>query len=116
MASPLKLAFQQARAERNIDLVLPALKTATLYVVVGSQPAHGQAPEWFLTESPTKGRYCVTASETEAALAGVPRPKLRISGARLLETLPPGIEVILVYPDGGDYVTREHPDWYRRAK
>jgi len=116
VASPLKLAFQQSRAQRNIDLVLPALRTATLYVAVGSEPKQGQRPEWFLTESPTKGRLCVTASETETALAKVPWPKLRISGAELLKTLPPAIEVIIVYPDGGDYITREQLDWYRQAK
>jgi len=116
MASRLKLAFEQSKAHRNIDLVLPALKATTLYVVVGSETKQGQPPEWFLTESPTKGRFCVTASETEAVLARVPRPKLRISGAHLLEALPRGIEVIIVYRDGGDYITREHLDWYRQVK
>ena len=116
MTSPLKLAFQQSRAERNIDLVLPLLKATSLYVIVGSQPKQGQIPEWFLTESPTKARMCVTASETEAALAKVPWPKLRISGAQLLELLPPAIEVLIVYPDGGDYITREHLNWYRQVK
>lgn len=112
--SPLKLAFQQSRAQRDIDLVLPVLKAATLYVVVGSEPKPGEKPEWFLTESPTKGRYCVTASETEAALAKVQWPKLRLSGAQLLEGLSHGIEILIAYPNGADYVTREHLDWYRR--
>ena len=116
MTSPLKLAFQRSRAERNIDLVLPVLRAASLYVVVGSEPKQGQTPEWFLAESPTKGRLCVTASETEAALARVPKPKLRISGLQLMEVLPPAIEVLIVYPDGGDYVTREHLNWYRQNK
>jgi len=114
--SPLKLAFQQSRTQRNIDLVLPVLKAATLYVVVGTEIEQGQKPEWFITPSPTKGRYCVTAAETEAALAKVPWPKLKLSGAQLLEALPPGIEVIIVYADGGDYINREHLDWYRRVK
>jgi fimbrial chaperone protein len=113
--SPLKLAFQQSRAQRNIDLVLPVLKAAALYVVVGAEPKAGVAPEWFLTESPTKGRYCVTASETEAALAKIPWPKVKLSGARLLEALPHGIEVMIVYPDGGDYITREQLNWYRQT-
>jgi len=116
VVSPLKLAFEQSRAQKNIDLVLPVLKAATLYVVVGSDPREGESPEWFLTESPTKGRFCVTVSETEAALARVPRPKLKLSGAQLLEELPPGIEVLIVYPVGGDYITREHLTWYRRHK
>jgi len=114
--SPLKLAFQQSRAKRNIDLVLPVLRTTTLYVAVGSEPKQGRKPERFVTESPTRGRFCVTASETEAALAKIPWPKLKISGAELLEALPPAIEVIIVYPDGGDYINREQLDWYRQAK
>jgi fimbrial chaperone protein len=114
--SSLKSAFQESRARRNIDLVLAAMKATTLYVVVGSETKPDQPPEWVLAESPTKGRLCVTASETEAALAKVPWPKLRISGMQLLEALPPGIEVVIVYPDGGDYITREHLDWYRQAK
>jgi fimbrial chaperone protein len=93
MASPLKLASQQSRAQRNIGLVLPVLEAATLYVVVGSEPGQTRGPEWFLTESPTRGRFCVTTSETEAAF-----------------------EVAIVYPDGGDYITREHLACYRRAK
>ena len=83
--SPLQTAFQQSRAQRNIDLVLPTLKATTLYVVVGSEPKEGQKPEWFLTESPTKGRFCVAASEIESALTRVPWPKLRVSGAQLLK-------------------------------
>jgi fimbrial chaperone protein len=114
--SPLQLAFHQSRAQRNIDLVLPTLKATTLYVVVGSEPKDDQKPEWFLTESPTKGRFCVTASEIEAALGRVPWPKIRVSGAQLLEALPVGIEILIVYSDGGDYVTREHLAWYRQVK
>ena len=113
--SPLQIAFQQARAQRNIDLVLPTLKATTLYVVVGSETKEGQRPEWFLTPSPTKGRFCVTASEIEAALAKIKWPKLRVSGAQLLETLPVGIEIVIVYGNGGDYITREQLAWYRQV-
>jgi hypothetical protein len=113
--SPLKPAFQQARAERNIDLVLPLLKAATLYVVVGAQAKPGEKPEWFLTPSPTKDRLCVTVSETEAALAKIKWPKHKLSGAQLLEALPRGIEIVIVYGDGADYITREHLAWYRKA-
>ena len=114
--SPLKSAFQQSRAERNIDLILPVFKAASLHVVVGSEPKPGQPPEWFLSESPAKGRFCITASETAQALARVQRPKLQISGAQLLAELPPGIEVLIVYPDGGDYITREQLSWFRQGK
>jgi fimbrial chaperone protein len=114
--SPLKIAFQQSRAEKNIDLVLPVLKAARLYVVVGSVKPPGEKPEWFLTPSPTKGRFCVTASESEAALARIKWPKHELAGAQLLEALPAGIEMLVVYPDGADYLTREQLEWYRRAR
>lgn len=113
--SPLKLAFQQSRAQRNIDLVLPVLKAATLHVVVGSEPQPGREPEWFLTESPTEGRYCVTASESEGAMADIRWPKVRLSGEQLLAALPPGIEIVIVYVDGGDYLNREQLAWYRHS-
>src|SRR5262245_6456060 len=102
--SPLKLAFQQSRDQRNIDVVLPVLRAAALYVVVGQEPQPGQKPEWFFTESPTKGRYCVTVSETEAALVKIRWPKVKLSGEQLLKLLPPGIEIVIFYSDGGDYV------------
>jgi fimbrial chaperone protein len=113
--SPLKLAFQQSRAERNIDLVLPVLRASTLYVVVGSDRLPGKEPEWFLTKSPTEGRYCVTVSEDESNLERVRWPKVKISGVQLLSALPPGIEIVIVYPDGGDYINREQLAWYSQS-
>ena len=114
--SPLKAAFQQSREQRNIDLVLPVLKSATLYVVVGSTTQAAKTHDYFLTQSPTLGRLCVTVSETEAALAKIFWPKRKLTGERLLAELPPGIEIIVVYPDGGDYVTREQLAWYRNQR
>lgn len=114
--SPLKQAFQQSRATQNIDVVLPALKAAMLHVVVGKDSAPGEKPQWFLTESPTKGRYCVTVSESAKLLAGIRWPKLTLSGEQLLASLPENVEIIVVYADGGDYITREQLAWYRRGR
>ena len=114
-ASPLKLAFQQSRSERNLDLVLPVLKAAMLYVVVGSETQPGRKPEWYFTPSPTKGRLCVTVSESEATLAKIKCPKAKLTGAELLGLLSPGIEIVILYGDGGDYINREQLEWYRRA-
>jgi hypothetical protein len=114
--SALKPAFQHARDQRNIDLVLPALKEARLHVVVGTDPQTGQKPEWFLTASPMKERYCVTVSESEAALAQIPWPRVTLSGEQLLAALPPGIEIVIIYADGGgDYLNREQLAWYRQS-
>ena len=111
--SPLKAAFQQAREQRNIDLVLPVFKAATLYVIVGSDPSATEKPEYFLTKAPKEGRLCVTVSESEAALASVRWPKRKLTGDKLLKELPPEIEIVIAYPDGGDYLNREQLAWYR---
>ena len=29
--------------------------------------------------------------------------------------LPPGVEIVVVYAQGGDYITREQLDWYRKS-
>jgi hypothetical protein len=114
--SPLKTAFQSARAIGNIDLVLPVLRAATLYVVVGLERRDGERPDYFLNNSPKEGRLCVTVSESMDALARVSWPKQRVTGAQLLADLPAAIEILVVYPDGGDYFSREILAWYRRPK
>ena len=111
----LKLAFQRSRAESNIDLVLPVLKAAMLHIVVGAEPRDGLEAEWFFTKSPTEGRLCVTASEDEATLRGIKWPNVKLSGDQLLQALPPGIEIIIIYADGGDYINREQLEWYRKS-
>jgi len=112
----LKDIFRQSREQRNVDLVLPVFNMATLYLVVASEPKVGHKPEFFLTKSPTEGRFCVTVSESEEALARVPWPKIRLSGEQLLRELPTGIEVVIVYHDGGDYLNREQLAWYSQFK
>ena len=109
----LKDAFQRARIAQNIDLVLPVLRTAELYVVVAADPASGEE-SFFLTPSPKEGRMAVTVSESLEALQKVQWPKRKMTGAQLLSELQPGQEIVIVYPDGGDYVTREQLEWFRQ--
>ena len=111
--TPLKDAFQRARLAQNIDLVLPVLRTAELYVVVAADPASGKEL-FFVTPSPKEGRMAVTASESLESLQKVQWPKRRMTGAQLMAELQPGQEIVIVYPDGGDYVTREQLEWFKR--
>jgi hypothetical protein len=113
-ASPLKTAFAESRANRDIVEVLPVLLAADLFVVCGTEVAPGQAPDYFLTPSPPKnGRMCVTVSERVETLSTISWPKVAITGERLLRELPKAWEVVVVYPDGGDYLPSEHLAWYR---
>jgi hypothetical protein len=36
---------------------------------------------------------------------------VREKAAQLLGALTPGIEIVIGYPDGGDYVSREQLEW-----
>ena len=111
--SSLKDAFARARDAQNIDLVLPVLRKAELYVVVADDPDSGKQL-FFLTPSPKPDRMAVTVSESLDALQKVSWPKRRMTGAQLLSELQPGQEIVIVYPDGGDYVTREQLEWFKQ--
>jgi len=85
---------------------------ANLYVItVETEPGKF---DYFYTKSPQPDRYCVTVAESEATLAIVKWPKRKMTGLQLLQELPEGIEIVITYKDGGDYITREHLQWYRQ--
>ena len=116
--SELKIAFQRARAESNIDLILPAFLRARLAKVVRSGPGD-LPPAVYIVRAPAPGggrreRFCVTCSEDPATLAAIPHLEVEwTDGRALLGSLQPGWEVMIVYADGGDYLTQEQLDWFR---
>jgi fimbrial chaperone protein len=110
--TPLKEAFQKAREQRNIDLVLPVLLKSELYVIV-AETEPGKF-DYFYTKPPEPDRFCVTVAESEQTLASIKWPKRKISDRQLIEELPDAIEIIVTYKDGGDYISREHLQWYRK--
>lgn len=110
--SLLKKAFEKVREEGNIDIVLPVLLDSELHVIVAETEPNEFS--YFYTRSPQPDRFCVTVAEEESTLSEVKWPKLKTSGKELLQNLPEGIEIIITYKDGGDYITREHLEWYRQ--
>lgn len=113
--SPLKSAFRLAREQRNIDLILPVFQRAQLFVVAGSDGLTGDLNDLYLVPLPGgNGRMCVTVSEQEDWLSKVKWPKRSATGKQLLDMLPSGMEITVVYPNGGDFISREHREWYRR--
>lgn len=106
----LKSAFQQSRAENNIELILPELLTAQLHVVIGGQ---SEQIDLFLVPSPNPERQCVTVAEDLAFLAGINFPKIPVTGAQLIASIPPEIEIVLLHGDGANYLTREQLAWFR---
>ena len=111
--SPLKRAFREAREARNIDLVLPVFRKATLFVVAGSDGGAGDLNDLFLTPSPGgSGPMCVTVSERQEWLASIAWPKRQTTGEDLLRRLPPLMQIVVVYGDGGDFISSAHREWY----
>ena len=115
MSSELKLAFERSRAESNIDLILPVLLRARLAVIVKTL-APGERPAFYLTSSPAgPGVFCVTCAEETANLARVPDLEVEwMDGRTLLERINPAWEAVIVYADGGDYLSRAHLEWFRK--
>lgn len=109
--TPLKNAFQQSRAQNNIELILPELLAAQLHVVIGGQ---SEQIDLFLVPSPNPERQCVTVAEDPAFLAGIAFPKIPVSGAQLIASIPPEVEIVLLHGDGANYLTREQLAWFRR--
>lgn len=108
----LKKAFEKVRELGNIDILLPVFLESELYVIVAETGPDEFS--YFYTGSPQPDRFCVTVAEDELTLSKVKWPKLKTSGKELLQKLPEGVEIIITYSDGGDYITREHLEWYRQ--
>ena len=115
--SPLKAAFQLARMSGNIEQVLPAFRAAQLFVVARTPGAPDDMNDLYPTPSPKQnGRMCITVAEREETLARISWPKRRVSGEAILRRLPADIEVLIVQPDGGDFLSREHLKWLRDVR
>ncbi|HEU4816009.1 hypothetical protein [Janthinobacterium sp.] len=108
--TPLKSAFQQSRAENNIELILPELLAAQLHVVIGGQ---SEQIDLFLVPSPNPERRCVTVAEDPAFLAGIHFPNIPVTGAQLLASIPAEVEIVILHGDGANYLTREQLAWFR---
>ncbi len=68
-----------------------------------------------LGRAPQPGRLCVTVSESKDCIARLGEVEtIEITGEKLLKKLAVGHEIVVVYEDGGDYMTREQLAWYRQ--
>jgi fimbrial chaperone protein len=112
--TPLKHAFQQSRAEKNIDLVRPVFLKSELFVVSNSNEK-GEF-DFLFQKSEKSGRLTVTVAEKEEYLSTVKYPKQKTTGLKLIADLPKEAEITVVYSDGGDYLTQEHLTWYREQE
>ena len=112
--SPLKKAFEDARSQNNIELILPVFKSAELFIA-GKKIADDITPQFYLTGSPNSDRLSVTVSEFENAFSNIQNSVdlIKMSGEELLKVINPAFEIVVGYVDGGDLLTKEHLDWFR---
>jgi hypothetical protein len=113
--SPLRLSFRRARASGNIDEILPFFNAAKLFVA-GKKIPTADAPVFFVQRSPNQSRLCVTASEHREVLANHNVELTEHTGKSLLAAIDPAHEIVIAYPDGGDYLTLEQLDYFRGSK
>jgi hypothetical protein len=114
--SPLKIAFSEARATSNIDLVAPVFIASRLFVIGKTTPLD-RDPVFYLTKSRNLGRFCVTVSESSDRFRGLSEITLiKISGSELLKRMSSKQELIIVYEDGGDFLSAEQLNWIRQQQ
>ncbi|MNO05205.1 hypothetical protein D3C81_2265070 [compost metagenome] len=56
----------------------------------------------------------MTVAEDLAFLAGIAFPKIPVTGAQLVASIPAEIEIVILHGDGANYLTREQLAWFRR--
>jgi hypothetical protein len=110
----LKEAFENARLAGDLDMMLPEFRKAELYVIVEPDPADPTKQTFVMTPSPKPDRQAVTVSESLDTLKKVAFPKRKMTGAQLMAELKPDQEIVIAYPDGGDYLTREQLTYLRQ--
>jgi hypothetical protein len=97
-------------------VLVEVTKPSGLRMPSGNEP--GANPQFYAVPSPAPNRICVTASESSEALAGLPDVVLmKMTGRELLDSLEPFLEFMIVYENGGgEYLSREHLDWFRELR
>lgn len=111
--SPLRIAFANARKSGNIEDIFPEFIKAKLLVVCKRVPTSDR-PVFFAQRSPNPSRWCITAAESANELANVHDVELvEFTGRSLLAGISDSQEIVIVYQDGGDYLTLEQLRYFR---
>ncbi len=105
------MAFESARSEGNIDLILPALLKSEL-LVMGLRLSPSELT-FLVSQSPDSDRLCVTVTENEDLFKDMEGVEvMKMNGGELLRKIGAQYEIVITYPDGSDYLTKEHILWY----
>ncbi len=111
ISTPLKEAFAKARKERNAAISLVEFWKTDVFVIVEKASDTHFYPAF--TRSPNKEKWAVTVAEKEEWLKADKWPKMKLSGGQIIQMLGEDKEIVIVYPDGGDYITSNQLSWIR---
>ena len=104
--SKLKPAFLRSREENNIAIALTEFWNADVYIVLKNG-------NFWVAESEKTGKPCVTVTEAPSWVSGIDAETMYIKGNQVINAIDKGVEIIVVYETGGDYLTEEHVEWIK---
>ncbi len=109
-------AINKSVEEGDIDLILPPLLETTFYMVCDKEMDDGEQ-DIILVESQDEDQLCITVAEDRATLAPVleNNPDVvftEIKGDELLAIVRDEHEILVLFGEGGYYITRDQIDWW----
>lgn len=110
---PIKSLFQKARDADEIMLVLPEFIT-TLFHVISVPIPQEDKEEYVLTKSHDEKEWCLTISPNESLVKLPNYAVVSLRGRELLKSIHQNAGVLIIYEDGGDYLTTEHVNLFKQ--
>ncbi len=109
-------AINKSVEEGDIDLILPPLLETTFFMVCDKELSDGEQ-DIILVESQDEGQLCITVAEDRAALEPLleNNPDVaftEIKGDELLAIVRDEHEILVLFGEGGYYITRDQIDWW----
>lgn len=109
-------AVNKSVEEGDIDLILPPLLETTFYMVCDKELDDGEQ-DIILVESQDEDQLCITVAEDRATLAPVleNNPDVvftEIKGDELLAIVRDEHEILVLFGEGGYYITRDQIEWW----
>ena len=109
-------AINKSVEEGDIDLILPPLLETTFFMVCDKELADGEQ-DIILVESQDEGQLCITVAEDRAHLEPLleNNPDVvftEIKGDELLAIVRDEHEILVLFGEGGYYITRDQIEWW----
>lgn len=106
----LKKIFEEVRATREIELILPYFLPLTFYAI-GAGDSDGNF-DFALSKSPSGNGFCITVSDDIDKVTFDQWSTMALNGRQLLDRMPENAGVLIAYSDGGgDFITQQQVEF-----